>query len=54
MELSMNYNDGNKNISVYNNTDNSQFMMVVNGVETLFTNENEMFKRFRQECGINL
>lgn len=54
MELNITFNNGYKNVSMYNNVDESQFMLVVNGVSTLFTNKVEMMDKFRQECGINL
>jgi hypothetical protein len=54
MELNMKFNNGHKDVSMYNNSDNSLFMLVVDGVKTLFTNESEMMSRFRQECGINI
>lgn len=54
MELNINYNDGIKNISLYTNSDETEFMLDVNGIKETFTNKNEALNRFRSSCGIYL
>lgn len=54
MELNITYDDGIKNISLYTNSDETEFMLDVNGTKETFTNKNEALTRFRISCGICL
>lgn len=52
MILNITFNDGTKEVSLYNNLSGTEFE-VVNGTSVYkFTNKNEALIKFRDECGL--
>ena len=52
MILNITFNDGTKEVSLYNNSNGTEFE-VVNGTSVYkFTNKDEALIKFRDECGL--